>query len=71
MTDPLYWEATFAIALALKEAHPDVDLENVSLGMVCEWTLQLDQFKDDPELANDGILAAIYQDWYEESIHGQ
>ncbi|MCF6278445.1 MAG: Fe-S cluster assembly protein IscX [Anaerolineales bacterium] len=71
MTEPLYWEATYAIALALKEAHPEVDFEQISLGMICQWTLQLAQFQDDPELANDGILAAIYQDWYEECIHGQ
>jgi FeS assembly protein IscX len=46
-------------------------LETVSLGQVYDWTLQLSDFEDDPALANDDILSAIYQDWFEENIHGQ
>ena len=69
MTDSLNWESTFAIALALKEAHPDVDLTNVSLNMLYAWTLALENFEDDPALANDQILAAIYQDWFEETLN--
>lgn len=34
--------------------------------MVFEWTIELPEFDDDRELANDGILAAIYQEWFEE-----
>lgn len=63
---PLFWEDTYAIVLALIQEHPDVDLENVSLGMVYTWTVELPGFEDDRELANEGILAAIYQEWYEE-----
>jgi FeS assembly protein IscX len=33
--------------------------------------LQLSDFEDDPSLANDDILYAIYQDWFEENINGQ
>ena len=68
MREPLNWESTFAIALALKEAHPDVDLTNVSLNMIYAWTLELERFEDDPALANDEILAAIYQDWFEDLL---
>lgn len=64
--DPLTWEGTYAIALALKEAHPDVDLEDVSLSMIETWTLELPLFEDDPALANEEILMRIYQDWFEE-----
>jgi FeS assembly protein IscX len=67
----LTWESTYAIALALRRQHPNVDLETVSLGQVYDWTLQLSDFEDDPALANDDILSAIYQDWFEENIHGQ
>jgi FeS assembly protein IscX len=67
----LTWESTYAIALALHRQHPNVDLETVSLGQVYDWTLQLSDFEDDPALANDDILSAIYQDWFEENIHGQ
>jgi FeS assembly protein IscX len=64
--DPLSWEDSYAIALALIEQHPDVKLEDVSLGMIYRWTLALPQFSDDPELANDSVLSSIYQEWYEE-----
>lgn len=69
MNEPLHWESTYAIALALKAAHPQVDLQNVSLQMIFDWTVALPGFEDDPSLAHDGILAAIYQDWFEETIH--
>lgn len=68
MPDPLTWEATYAIALALQEAHPEADLEEVSLNMLYEWTLALEQFEDDALLANDDILLAIYQEWLEEIL---
>jgi FeS assembly protein IscX len=69
MTEPLNWETTFAIAMTLKRLHPDADLQHVSLRMIYDWTVALPEFVDDPSLANDGILAAIYQDWFEESLH--
>lgn len=69
MNEPLTWEATYAIALALKNEHRGIDMETVTLGDVQRWTLALEDFDDDPALANDEILAAIYQDWYEEILH--
>lgn len=68
MAETLNWESIYAIALALKEAHPEVSLENVSLQMVFNWTVSLPAFEDDPTLANDEILAAIYQEWFEEIL---
>lgn len=65
----LNWESTFAIALTLKRAYPDVNIEDVTLKQIYDWTLQLPEFDDDPALANDEILYAIYQDWFEENIH--
>lgn len=67
----LNWESTFAIALELKRKYPDVNIEDVTLGQIYQWTLQLPEFEDDPALANDDILYAIYQDWYEEYINGK
>jgi FeS assembly protein IscX len=66
--NPLTWEDSFAIARALANSHPDENLEEVSLMAIYEWTLALPNFDDEPELANDAILAAIYQEWYEEVI---
>ena len=66
----LNWEGTYAIALELRRQHPDVNLDHVTLGQIYKWTLALSEFEDDPSLANDDILYAIYQDWFEENIHG-
>jgi FeS assembly protein IscX len=65
------WDSTYAIALELRRQHPDADLEQVSLQQIYKWTLALSDFEDDPALANDDILSAIFQDWFEENLHGQ
>ena len=67
----LNWESTYAIALELRRQHPNINIENVTLKQIHNWTLALPEFEDDPALANDDILYAIYQDWYEEYINGQ
>ena len=67
----LTWEASFAIALELSRQHPEANIEEVSLQQIYDWTVALSEFEDDPLLANDDILYAIYQDWYEEYINGQ
>lgn len=64
--DPLRWDDSYAIARALRMHHPDVNLDEVSLGMIYRWTLDLPDFQDDHELANDSILSAIYSEWLEE-----
>ncbi|MCC6498742.1 MAG: Fe-S cluster assembly protein IscX [Anaerolineales bacterium] len=66
----LSWESTFAIALELKRQHKDANIEDVTLKQIYDWTLALPEFDDDPALANDDILYAIYQDWFEENLHG-
>ncbi|GJQ51938.1 MAG: hypothetical protein HKUEN02_07850 [Anaerolineaceae bacterium] len=67
----LNWEATYAIALELKRQHKDANIEDVTLKQIYDWTLALPEFNDDPALANDEILYAIYQDWFEENFYGQ
>ncbi len=71
MTHPLDWEANFAVAKALQARHPHVDLEEVSLEMIYQWTLALPEFEDDPALANEEILLAIYKDWLEEVLEAR
>lgn len=68
MDDPLTWDDSFAIAQELIQRHSNVALESVSLGMIYRWTVELPNFVDDKELANDSILSAIYQEWLEEII---
>ena len=67
----LTWESTYAIALELRRQHKDLNIEDVTLQQIYDWTLALPEFDDDPSLANDDILRAIYQDWFEENIHNQ
>ncbi len=67
MNPSLTWEDSYAIALELIRAHPGIPLEQISLGMVYQWTLALPDFNDDPQLANDQVLSAIYQEWFEEA----
>ncbi len=67
MDDELYWDSTYALALRLRHAHPDVDLADVTLKMIYNWVVALPDFQDDPQLANDDLLSAIYQEWYEET----
>lgn len=63
----LYWDAIYEIVLALKASYPDEDLEELSLLDLFERVTALPNFADDPALANDDILAAIYQEWFEEN----
>jgi FeS assembly protein IscX len=46
---------------------PNADLSQITLNMIYNWTIALPEFRDDPELANDELLTAIYQEWYEET----
>lgn len=66
MPDPLYWDSTYALALELSRLHPHVDLHEVTLSQIERWVLALPDFADDPQLVNDELLSAIYQDWFEE-----
>ncbi len=61
----LTWEDSYAISRALHAKFPDADLENVSLEMIYTWTLALEGFVDEPELANDDLLNAIFREWLE------
>ena len=65
--DALYWDGPYAIARRLMALWPNADLSQITLNMIYNWTIALPEFKDDPQLANDELLAAIYQEWYEET----
>ena len=66
-TESLYWDGAFAIARRLQAAQPHADLGQITINMIYNWVIALPDFKDDPDLANDDLLAAIYQEWYEET----
>lgn len=69
MTEPLTWDATYAIAKELMRQRPQSDLEDVSIRQIYLWTIALPDFIDDPLIVNDGILEEIYRIWYEELTH--
>ena len=66
MDEVLTWEDSYAIARALKVAHPGAQLDMLSLHDIYAWTIALPAFCDEAELANDAILMAIFQEWFEE-----
>jgi FeS assembly protein IscX len=66
MDEVLTWEDSYAIACALIAQHPGVKLDALSLHDIYNWTIVLPAFGDEPELANDAILMAIFQEWFEE-----
>jgi FeS assembly protein IscX len=66
MDHTLTWDDSYAIALRLIERHPQMNLEEVSLGMIYRWTTELPEFSDDQQLASDVVLSSIYEAWFEE-----
>jgi FeS assembly protein IscX len=65
----LDWESAYAVALELRTRHPAAQLQDVTLGEIFHWTLELPEFADDPAMCNDEILQSIYQEWYEVSLN--
>jgi FeS assembly protein IscX len=63
----LKWTESLEIAIALSDAHPDVDPKTVRFTDLYLWVLQLDGFDDDPAHCGEKILEAIQMAWIEES----
>jgi FeS assembly protein IscX len=66
LTGELYWDSTYAIALALIEHYPEVDPEDVGLHEMAQLIEKLPEFSDDPALVTERILLDIQLVWYEE-----
>lgn len=65
----LYWEASYEIVLQLIRRYPALNLDTLGLHELYELIVALPGFADDPILANDDLLAAIFQEYYEEATH--
>jgi FeS assembly protein IscX len=63
---PLRWTDSLDIALALIEAHPDVDPKTIRFTDLHRWVRELPDFKDDPTKSNEKILEAIQMMWLDE-----
>jgi len=62
----LKWTDTLEIAIALDEAHPNVDPRYLNFVDLREWTLALEEFDDDPAHSGEKVLEAIQAAWMEE-----
>jgi FeS assembly protein IscX len=62
----LKWTDSLEIAIALDEAHPDVNPLSINFVDLRDWVLALDEFDDDPYHSGEKILEAIQAAWIEE-----
>jgi FeS assembly protein IscX len=62
----LKWTDTREIAIALAEAHPEIDPMTVRFTDLHQWVLALPGFSDDPSRSGEKILEAIQMAWLDE-----
>ena len=62
----MIWTDAEDIALALMDAHPDVDPLTVRFTDLHRWVVALPGFRDDGKNSNEGLLEAIQMKWLEE-----
>lgn len=60
------WTDTLEVAIALDEAHPDVDPTLIRFTELRAWVMVLPGFDDDPKRCGEKILEAIQQAWIDE-----
>ncbi len=63
----LKWTDSLEIAIALAEAHPDVDPRTIRFTDLHRWVLALPGFADDPAHSGEKILEAIQMAWIDEA----
>ena len=61
------WTDIQDVAIALVEAHPDVDPTRVRFTELHAWVLALPGFDDDPKRSGEKILEAIQMAWIDET----
>ena len=62
----LKWIDTREIAIALADAHPDVDPRAIRFTDLHRWVMALPEFGDDPAHSGEKILEAIQAAWIDE-----
>lgn len=63
----LKWTDTLELAIALHDAHPDVDPRYVRFTDLHSWVVALPGFADEPLRSGERILEAIQLAWIDES----
>ncbi len=67
MAQSLKWTDTREIAIALIEAHPDVEPQQIRFTDLHAWVCALPDFADDPNRSGEKILEAIQMMWMDEA----
>ena len=62
------WTDTQEIAIALADAHAEVDPAKVRFTDLHRYVVELPEFTDDPKKSNEGKLEAIQMAWQEEFL---
>ena len=62
----LYWDSTYAIAMALLEIYPSLNPQEIGLARLENLVQNLPDFLDDPTLVTERMLQDIQITWYEE-----
>ncbi len=65
----LFWDAEYAIVMALIKQYPDRHPEDVGLNEMAEMIEKLPGFVDDPAMVTERILMDIQIVWYEEAVN--
>jgi len=60
------WTDTLEIAIQLRDAHPDIDPEQIRFTDLHRWVTELPEFADDAHRSNEKILEAIQMAWIDE-----
>lgn len=60
------WTDTLDIAIALTDAHPDMDPMSLRFTDLHAWVMALPDFDDSPDRSGEKILEAIQQAWIDE-----
>jgi len=60
------WTDTNDIAIAIADAHPEIDPRTIRFTDLHRWVCALDEFDDDPQRSGEKILEAIQAAWIDE-----
>jgi FeS assembly protein IscX len=64
----LYWDSTYAIAIALLDNYPQANPENTGHEELARLVEELPGFEDDPSQVTEQLLLDIQTVWYEEAF---
>jgi FeS assembly protein IscX len=62
----LGWSDVRAIAIALEERHPGVEILKLRFTELHRMVTELEGFADDPKRSNEQVLEAIQMTWLDE-----